>query len=271
MIDLKKIISETTRYNFHSHTQFCDGRSTMDAFATQAIALGLEHYGFSPHSPIPIESPCNMKHDDVPLYLDEVARLKQLHHGKINLYASMEIDFIDGWGPAHPYYQALPLDYRIGSVHFIPSFDNPEEYVDIDGRYENFKLKMEKYFHEDIESVVRSYYAQSLKLVEAGGFDIIAHCDKIGHNASCHCPGIEDEPWYQQLIKRHIDAIMDHHYIVEVNTKAWQQFNRFFPGERYFSLLKKYNAPVMFNSDCHYTELIEAGRDEAIKRYNEAM
>jgi len=267
MIDLLKIITQSHRYNFHSHTQFCDGRACMDEFAAKAVELGLEHYGFSPHSPIQVESPCNMKADNVPLYLDEVARLKVLHRNDINLYASMEIDYIDGYGPSHPYYQALPLDYRIGSVHFIPSFVNPNEYIDIDGRYENFKGKMEKYFHDDIESVVRSYYAQSLKLVEGGGFEIIAHCDKIGHNASCHRPGIENESWYQKLIQRHVESIMDHHYIIEVNTKAWEQFGRFFPGEQYFSLLKKYNAPVMFNSDAHYPELINAGRDEAIKRY----
>ena len=34
----------------------------------------------------------------------------------------MEIDYLnDDWGPANDYFQSLPLDYRIGSVHFIPT------------------------------------------------------------------------------------------------------------------------------------------------------
>ncbi len=265
MIDIKGIAASGTLYSLHNHTQFCDGRDVMEAFVVEAIAQGFCHYGFSPHSPVPIESPCNMDARDVPLYLDEVARLQCKYRGKISLYASMEIDFLDDWGPAHQFFQNLPLDYRIGSVHFIPSLVNPEEYVDIDGRYENnFKVKMDEHFNDDVEWVVRTYYAQSMKMVEAGGFDIIGHCDKIGHNASCHRPGIDREPWYDQLIKRHVEAIMDHHYIIEINTKAWKQHGRFFPNQRYFDLLKRYNAPIVVNSDAHYPDLINAGRPEAL-------
>lgn len=269
MNSIADIIKTTNRYNFHSHTQFCDGRAVMEDFVRAAIDQGIEHYGFSPHSPIPIESTCNMRLEDVELYLDEVARLKVKYHGQISLYASMEIDYIDGWGPAHPLFQHMPLDYRIGSVHFIPSFDNPGQYVDIDGRYENnFKVKMAQEFHEDIEAVVQSYFAQELKLIEGGGFDIIAHCDKISHNASCHKSGIDTESWYNKLVEQTFEAIMDHHYLIEVNTKAWQQFGRFFPNSRWFTLLKQYNAPIVFNSDAHYPELINAGRDQAMETFN---
>ena len=264
MVDLIQLAKETTKYNFHSHTQFCDGRACMEEFVESAIAHGFEHYGFSPHSPISFDSSCNMSWEDVDRYLDEFARLKMKYQGKINLYSSMEIDYIDGYGPAHASYQSLPLDYRIGSVHFIPSFIDETEYVDIDGRYENFKLKMTKYFNDDIESVVRSYFAQSLKLVEGGGFEVIAHCDKIGLNASYFRPGIEDEDWYQALLKRHFEAIMDLKYIIEINTKAWEQHQRLFPHSKFFGMLKKHNVPVLFNSDTHYPELVNAGRDEAL-------
>ena len=49
-MDFKKIISSTHNYNFHSHTQFCDGRADMETMARAAVACGMEHYGFSPHS-----------------------------------------------------------------------------------------------------------------------------------------------------------------------------------------------------------------------------
>lgn len=267
MIDFRTIASSTTKYNFHSHTQFCDGRDVMERFVEAAIAQGFLHYGFTPHAPIKVPSSCNMKYEDVSLYLDEFYRLKEKYGNQINLYVSMEIDFIDGYGPSHPFFQSLPLDYRIGSVHFIPSFVNNNEYVDIDGRYENFKIKMQQYFNDDIESVVKSYYNQSFKLIEGGGFDIIGHCDKIGFNASCHCPGIEEEPWYKQLVQSYFDAIIDMGYIVEVNTKAWEQYHRLFPHSKFFALLKKYNVPVLFNSDAHYPQLINAGRDAAINLF----
>lgn len=267
MIDFKGITTATTKYNFHSHTQFCDGRDVMEHFVETAIEQGFQHYGFSPHAPIMVPSSCNMKHEDVDLYLDEVNRLKAKYANRIMLYASMEIDFIDGYGPSHPFFQSLPLDYRIGSVHFIPSFINPDEYIDIDGRYENFKTKMSQFFNDDIEGVVRSYFKQSFKLIEGGGFDIIGHCDKIGFNANCHCPGIEDEPWYKKLLQSYFDSIIDLGYIVEINTKAWEQHHRLFPHSKHFAMLKKYNVPVLFNSDAHYPELINAGRNEAINLY----
>ena len=88
-MDFKKIIQQTSRYNFHSHTQFCDGRYSMEQFVEAAVEAGFEHWGFSPHSPIPIGSPCNMLTVDVKKYLEEVARLRNLYGDRINLYAAM--------------------------------------------------------------------------------------------------------------------------------------------------------------------------------------
>lgn len=266
MMDFKQITERSHLYNFHSHTQYCDGRAVMEEFVKEAIGQGFTDLGFSPHSPIPFESPCNMSKNDVPAYLQEIERLKNLYKGKINLYASMEIDFLNDWGPTHEYFSALPLDYKIGSVHFIPSFDDETEYIDVDGSAENFIKKMHSYFHDDIRAVVESFYSQSMKMIEAGGFDIIGHFDKIGFNAASYSPGIETEDWYMRLVRNTFDAIMDHGYVIEINTKAYEQHGRFFPNERYFEWLKRYNAPVLYNSDVHFPHLINSGREEAMKR-----
>ena len=45
------------------------------------------------------------------------------------------------------------------------------------------------------------------------------------------------------------------------------EHNRFFPNKRYFGMLKKYEIPVVVNSDAHYPERINAGRMEAIELY----
>ena len=265
MVNFDEILSSTKLYNFHTHTQFCDGRAVMEDFVMIAIEQGFEDIGFTPHSPIPYYSPCNMKSDDVPAYLNEINRLKDLYGDKINIYKSMEIDFLDNWGPANEYFKNIPLDYRIGSVHFIPSFKDENEYIDVDGCFENFKEKMSLYFDNDIKSVVESFYNQTLKMIENGGFDIIGHFDKIGYNSNQFQPGIEDETWYRKVVKQTFDAIMDNNYIIEVNTKAFEKHNRFFPGERYFKWLKDYNAPILVNSDTHFPDLINSGRLEAIK------
>lgn len=268
-MDFFATIGESKLYNFHSHTQFCDGRASMEMFAREVVAQGFSHYGFSPHSPIPIESPCNMLKIDVPVYLEEVARIKEVYGNDLTkFYASMEIDYLGkDWGPAHEFFQNLPLDYRIGSVHFIPCQSG--EMIDIDGSFENFDCKMERYFAGDIRYVVETFYKQSIDMVNAGGFDLIGHFDKIGNNASHYCPGIEDKSWYQALVSELIEAIIAQKLTVEINTKAWDKHTRFFPHSRYWKRLIEAQIPIIINSDAHYPHLINAGREEALKQLNE--
>lgn len=257
-LDFVKITDGVNAYNFHSHTQFCDGRASMEEMVKAAVDCGMAHWGFSPHSPLLFPSSCNMKQEDVSDYLNEVRRLKGLYGDVINLYASMEIDYISpDWGPAIDYFQQLPLDYRIGSVHFIPSDSG---IVDVDGKFESFKSKMHDYFHDDIRYVVNTFYDQSLKMLEAGGFDIIGHFDKIGHNASCYSPAIEDEPWYKDRVNELIDLIIEKDVVVEINTKAWEQAQRVFPKECNLKRLAENNVRIIVNSDAHYTEKVNEGR-----------
>ena len=268
MIDILSIVQSTDRYTLHGHTQFRKGDADMEDFVCQAIEAGFTHYGFTPHAPTIVESTCNMSRDDVSAFLTEVERLRKAYGEHINLWAGMEIDYIDGFGPSNEYFQALPLDYRIGSVHFIPSKADEQQMVDVDGRFERFKEKMGQYFENDIEWVVRTYFRQMMRMVEQGGFDIVGHFDKIGHNASQFRPGIDCEPWYDDLVRDLFEAIMDHHYIIEINTKAWEEFGRFFPNQRYFGMLRDAHSPVVFSSDAHWPHLINAGRREAMTLFH---
>lgn len=269
MVDFKNIIAKSKLYNFHSHTQFCDGHAAMEDFVKEAVSEGFTDYGFSPHSPIPFKSSCNMSKEAVNDYIAEYKRLKQLYGEKVNLYLSMEIDYLgDQWGASNEYFDSLPLDYRISSVHFIPSFVDNKMYIDIDGNFPAFVQKMKLYFNDDIRAVVESFYNQSLKMIEAGGFDIIGHFDKIGHNASHLKNGIEEEDWYRLLFKQLFEAIMDNHLIIEINTKAYVEHNRFFPNLKYFDMLKKSGAILLINSDAHRPSLINSGRFEAMRFLN---
>lgn len=261
-MDLLKEIGHSQLYNLHSHTQFCDGRAEMEKFVMEAVAQGFTHYGFSPHSPVPIASPCNMATDDVTPYIAECERLQRIYGDKISLYAAMEIDYLNGeWGPSHNFFQSLPLDYRIGSVHFIPS---EHGMIDVDGRPEDFAVKMREHFHEDLRYVVTTFYNQTWAMLNAGGFDIIGHFDKIGFNASNYQPGVEQEPWYRQLVADTIDLIDEKGVIVEINTKAWDTYQRIFPSPEWLLMLRQRHIPIVVNSDAHYPHLINAGRDKAL-------
>ena len=108
--------------NYHSHCTFCDGRSTPEDFIKFAVAHGFRAYGFSSHSPLPFETFWNMSKDDMPEYLTEIERLKKKYSDRLEIYVGLEIDFLDeSYNASIPYFRNLPLDYRIGSIHFLHS------------------------------------------------------------------------------------------------------------------------------------------------------
>lgn len=265
MLDFQELLKNTTLYTFHSHTQYCDGRAPMRVMAEAAVAAGFTHYGFSPHSPIPFESPCNMSFESVNEYLSEYKAIStDLELSSCRFYAGMEVDYLgDDWGPANEYFKALPLDFTIGSVHFIPTQEG--EMVDIDGRFENFKYRMDKYFRNDIEYVVDTFYRQSEAMIAAGGFDILGHFDKVGQNASYYKPGIEQSSFYQGYIDRMVELITAKKLTIELNTKARVEHGRFFPSESALGRLLAAGIQVVVNSDAHRPECINASRAEAFQ------
>lgn len=265
MLDFQELIKDNPLYTFHSHTQFCDGRATMREMAAAAVSAGFTRYGFTPHSPIPIESPCNMSFEDVDSYLAECRAIAAApEFASCRFFAGMEVDYLgDDWGPASDYFRSLPLDYTIGSVHFIPSQDGVQ--VDIDGRFENFKERMDKYFRRDIEYVVDTFYRRSEAMIAAGGFDILGHFDKVGQNASYYAPGIEDSSFYRGCLDRMVALIIDKHLTIELNTKARTEHGRFFPSPAVLANLVEAGVPVVVNSDAHRPECINASRDEALR------
>lgn len=254
--------------NYHSHCTFCDGRSTPEDFVKFAISHGFRAYGFSSHSPLPFETFWNMSKDDMPEYLEEINRLKEKYAGQLEIYTSLEIDYLDEtYNPSIAYFQELPLDYRIGSIHFLPLSEHLSEdnMVCIDGAFADYKDSVDRYFEGKISKLVTRYFDSTLQMIEAGGIDIVGHMDKIYMNGH-KCKGFSfDADWYQKPFKAVLDLIAQKGLMVEVNTKNLIKKQQIFPRKEYLGLLKDMNIPVMVNSDCHYPDLVNDGRSEAFE------
>lgn len=263
--NLITITAETDSYNFHAHTQFCDGRDTMDDIAREAETAGMRYFGFTPHSPVPVASPCNIDADRVGEYFDEASRLSEYYRGRMEILTSFEIDYLgSGWGPHIDYFQKMPLDYRLGSVHFVPNQDGV--YIDCDGRFERFSQYLRDGFRGDLRYVVEKYFEQVLRMLERGGFELLGHFDKIAANASCADPEIESRGWYESLIDDVVSHLQGSGVMVEINTKAFADKSRFFPAERWWRKLLDAKIPVAVDSDAHYASKVTAGRSEALSR-----
>lgn len=250
--------------NYHSHCDFCDGHAPMEGFVKEAIAEGFASYGISSHAPFAVSNECNMLRERMPDYLAEFQRVKQIYSSQIELYVGLEIDFLDDtFNPSIPYFRELPLDFRIGSVHYIVAPDGTP--VDTDGSPDRFRSYVDTYFDGDVDEVVRRFYRSSFRLIELGGFDFLGHLDKIGLNASLYRPGLDREEWYKRLVSSYLDAIAARQLPVEVNTKAWHTRGRFFPHEDYFEQMHRLGIRVVVNSDAHFPARINAGRPEALQ------
>lgn len=259
----------TNLTNYHSHCLYCDGRANMEDFIRFAISEGFTSYGISSHAPLPFPTAWTMEWDRMEDYLSEFARLKKKYADKIDLAIGLEIDYLNkDSNPASSRFRELPLDYRIGSVHMLYS---PEgNIVDIDTPADTFRQLIDKHFDGDLDSVVRLYYKNLLRMVELGGFDIVGHADKMHYNASCYRPGLLDEPWYDALVRGYFLEIARHGYIVEINTKAYHELGTFYPNERYFTFLKALGIRVQVNSDAHYPERINNARLEGLTALKKA-
>ena len=253
----------TNLTNYHSHCLYCDGRANMENFVRFAISEGFTSYGISSHAPLPFSTAWTMEWDRMNDYLSEFSRLKEKYTGKIELAIGLEIDYLSEEShPALPCFQELPLDYRIGSVHMLYS---PEgKVVDIDTSADIYRQLIDLHFKGDLDTVIRLYYQNLLRMLELGGFDIVGHADKMHYNAAFYRPGLLDESWYDTLVRDYFAAIARQGYIVEVNTKAFRDLGTFYPNERYFSFLKELGIRVQVNSDAHYPERINNGRTEAL-------
>ncbi|MDR2139319.1 MAG: histidinol-phosphatase [Tannerella sp.] len=253
--------------NFHSHCNFCDGQSQAEDYVRAALAQHFRAYGFSSHSPLPFETSWNMSADRMPEYILEINRLKEKYSGLMEIYLGLEVDYLDETCNASmPCYQSLPLDYRIGSLHFLP-WQLPlteANMTAIDGPFDRFAEFVKERYGGDIRRITKHYFEISMQMVEAGGFDIVGHADKIGMNG-CLYPGFDPSAdWYRKPFEEYVRLIAEKGYIMEVNTKNFRRKGQTYPSPGSLKLLHKHRIPIMVNSDCHVPALVNDGRNEIL-------
>lgn len=233
----------------------------MEEMLSSAKKASFDIWGFSPHGPISIDSPCNMKKEDVAAYKNEILKLRRTFP-EINILAGMEVDFIDEInGPASKEVRDYDLDYVIGSIHFIPN--QKGYYHDIDGSPERFIKTLQDHFDSDLNYVIKTFWDQTQRMIKAGGFDIIGHIDKLALNASFIDPDIENHKEYSQLASQTIQLAIKSGKDIEINTKHWEKYGRFFPHPRYWAQILSAGINMPINSDTHYAEKVESGILEA--------
>lgn len=240
--------------NFHSHTHYCDGTDAPEVYVKAALEQQMPIYGFSTHAPVPFENGWSIKDDRVPDYIEEVLALKEKYEGQIELYLSMEVDHVPGLTGVNDYFiKNLGLDYTIGSVHFIETFEDGKPW-EIDGPHKLFADGLEQIFDNKIQHAVASYFDITRDMINDHTPDIVGHMDKIKMHNDVHPYFSETDNWYRDEVMATLDAIADKGIIMEVNTRGiYKKYTKdTYPGDWVVQEAFLKGIPVMINSDCHH-------------------
>lgn len=245
------------KFNYHNHSTFCDGKSSLEEMTKSAIEKGLSYYGFSAHSPVPFDNDFALQHSDIQNYLNETRRLKSKYEDKIKLFTSMEFDYIpiiseDIRERAKEY----DLDYIISSVHLVSS-ENGLWFID-GSKQESYDNGLREYFGGDIRKAVKAFYDQTNEMIVNVKPNIVGHFDKIKmHNKDRYFK--EDESWYKDLVIQTIDIMKENDVICEVNARGLYKgrSNDYFPQTAWVKELAKRNVRVTISPDSHKADEVD--------------
>ena len=104
--------------NYHTHSNFCDGKDFINDIVETAIQKDFKIIGFSSHSIYPFASSWHIAPREHKNYIKEINDAKNKFEGKIEILSGYEADFIPGLSkPDFETYKSFSPDYLIGSVH----------------------------------------------------------------------------------------------------------------------------------------------------------
>lgn len=231
--------------DYHIHSTFSDGRSAPDDYIAPALAAGLKEIGFSEHLTLfkDLED-WNMNPANISSYLNYLDLLRAKNK-KIKIKTGLEVDFFAGReNEIRDFLAPLPLDYIIGSVHYLG-----EKTVDVGPEF---------YKGKNIDKLFESYFDSVCTAVASGLFDIIGHCDLI--RIYGYKPTLDQEPQYRRLAR----MMKKHDVVFEVNTNGRNRpLADFYPDRRFLNVFREENVPVCVNSDAHMPARVAQYFEEA--------
>lgn len=242
------------RGDFHTHTTYCDGKSTPRQMVESAHRMGLTDFGISGHADYSMWEPgFGMSDEILAAYKKELERLREEYAGRMNLYIGIELDTL---GPVQQ------AEYAIGSTHSILKNGN---LVMVDDTEKRLEEGVEKFWNGDWYAMAQDYFE-----LEATVYDKL-HCDWIGHfdlitkfnEGYKHFDETKDaylEPALAAMKKLNSQGLP-----FEINTGAISRGYRTapYPNPILLRELKAMGGRIMINSDSHSADTIAYAFDQA--------
>jgi len=242
------------KFSLHTHTNYCDGKASIQCFVDKAISLDMSAIGFSSHAPLNIDVEWAMDSEDVDLYKKEILYLKKKHESVIDIFLSLEIDYVPGFTREFSYWKnKYQLDYTIGSIHIVKAENNLMWFLD--GPLSNYDNGIVNIFKGNAQKAVEAYYSQLTSMIETQKPDVVAHLDKIVMNNKGRFFSSK-EKWYINLLDKLIPVLKRNNTIVEINTRGiyTKKCNYTFPSDDFILKCIAADIPLTISTDAHTPE-----------------
>ncbi|MGQ8337289.1 histidinol-phosphatase [Sunxiuqinia sp. A32] len=231
--------------DYHMHSILSDGKNSYEEMIKKAISLGLDEIGFSDHFCLkPVDWAISTI--DLPVMEMQILELKEKYADQITIRFGIEMDYF----PEHEdeirqAISKLPLDYVIGSVHFIGDW--------------NFDTDKSLYGKWSNDELYQMYYKLVQLAAKSGLFDTIGHMDIIKKFR------VYPETNQDQLIEDTLKIIKDNNLVVELNTGGIDRpCTEFTPSPEIIKRCHYYHIPLTVSSDAHKVDQIARHYETAI-------
>jgi len=257
--------------DLHIHSEFSHGKNSLEEMIEAAIAKGFTTIGISEHLPrldnFRYSSEKDLKNprgfERWEEYLSEVKRLHEKYRNQgIKILLGCEVDWM---GEENKNYCAEKIkegdfDYTIGSVHFLTG-EKTGKKIGFDYEADWGGVLCE--FHCDVVKIYEAYFAEYVKMVESGLFDIAGHLDliKIFREISPLPDGVD----ILKLADKALIAVKKAGMVMEINTAGFAKgLGEFYPSEDILRKACEMGIPITFGSDAHSVERVGEGFTQAM-------
>ncbi len=248
----------TVLSSVHTHTDYCDGESTVEEMVQSAIRMNVSTLGFSGHSPLFGEDAKSwtMSLPDVERYRRDIAAARRKYTGQIELLCGLELD-IDT-DPAI----AEGFDFLIGSVHRL-LFDN--DTCSVDNTVEELDVCVAEHFGGDYYAYCAAYYEKLSHLHERTRCDIIGHFDLVSKFHEQHRRFDQSDPRYREPVFSCLEKLVQTGAVFEINTGGISRGFRSvpYPADWILREICRLGGSVLLSSDAHSASTLLFGFEEA--------
>jgi histidinol-phosphatase (PHP family) len=223
--------------SYHVHSRWSDGSETIAEMVAAAARHQFIEMGISDHLVVPPdEAPISwsIPPSAVREYVAEILDVRS--RSTIPVRVGVEVDYFPGQMPViRELLSDLPIDYLIGSVHFVDGFP-----VDESASF------WEALDPGEVDEVWRGYWHLIEQMAGTGFFQLAAHLDlpkKFGFRPSRN---LDSE------IGPALDAIARAGMTVEMNTSGWDKpCQEAYPSEAILSQVTARGIPILISADAH--------------------